>query len=420
MLRAAAILILTTTVFGANPGHGAEGSPATSANRTTKLSDLFGDEVVARGKGVEVKRSHLEEAFTAYKANLAARGQQIPDSQRTGQEAQLLQRLVVTQILTNRVTDADRTVAKGLADKFTAESKKNAPSEEAFYRQLKAMGLSPEQFDRRVTEQALAEAVIQREITANIKIDEPRIREFYNTGTDLLVTLLQTDLEKLVKDPAAAPSLVAQVKERMEEVRKANLARLEQPEKVRVCHVFFATFDRKTEAPLPDAQKKLKRQQMDRIRQRAVGGEDFAKLAQEFSEDRALKQTGGEYTFGRDDPFAPEFKAAAFSLEPGKISDVVATPNGLHVIKLLEKIPPKKVEFEKVSGDLKEFLTQQEVQRAMPDFFARLIKESSVEILDPKYKEILGTGSEPKKAALGIDSASKTKTAFVEVRKPKD
>ena len=385
MLRLPVVLVLAAVIV-TNVARGAEGAATAPASRTPKLSDLFGDEVVARGQNVEVKRSQLEEAFTAFKANLAARGQQLPESKRTAQESQLLQRLIVTQILTNRVTEADRKVAKELGEKFLAESKKNAQSEDAFNRQLKAMGLTPEQFHRRVIEQSFAEAVIQREVTSKITVTEAQMRDFYTTGTDLLVRLLQADLEKMVKDPAAPPALVAQVKQRIDDVRKANLARLEQAERVRVSHIFLATLDRKTEEHLPEAQKKRKRQDMERLRKRALDGEDFAKLVKEFSEDRGVQQTKGEYTFTRDDQFAPEFKAAAFSLEVGKISDVVATGIGFHVIKLLEKIPAKKAEFDKVSADLKEFLTQQEVQRAMPDYFAQLTKEAKVEVLDPKFK----------------------------------
>jgi parvulin-like peptidyl-prolyl isomerase len=393
MFRHVTALLLSGSLITAT-ARAAE-TPA-APSRAPKLSDLFGDEVLARGQGVEVKRSHLEEAFIAFKANLASRGQPVPEGQRTAQEAQLLQRLVVTQILTNRITAEDRPVAKGLAEKFLAESRKSAVSEDAFNRQLKAMGLTPEQFDRRVVEQSLAEAVIQREVASGINVTDAQIREFYSTGSDLLARLMQADLEKMVKDPAAAPALIAQAKQRIDDVRKANLARLEQPERVRVSHVFVTTIDRNTEEPLPEEQRKFKRQQMEKIRQRALGGEDFAKLVQEFSEDRGLKQTKGEYTFSRDDTFAPEFKSAAFSLSPGQISDVVATTIGLHVIKLLDKIPVKKAEFEKVSGDLKEFLKQQELQRAMPDYFARLMKEAGVEVLDAKYKGLLRAGAEAK------------------------
>jgi parvulin-like peptidyl-prolyl isomerase len=390
MIRNLIVLSLSGALL-AGAVNGAEAPPVTT--RTPKLSDLFGDEVLARGKGVEVKRSQLEEAFVAFKANLASSGRPIPEAQRTAQEVQLLQRLIVTQILTNRVTEADRPVAQGMETKFMAEARKNAVSEDAFNRNLKAMGLTPEQFNRRVVEQAISEAVIQREVTSTLTITDAQIREFYSTGSDLLVRLMQADLEKMVKDPAAAPASIAQLKQRIDDIRKANLARLEQPERVRISHIYLATVDRKTEEPLPEEQRKYRRQQLEKIRQRALAGEDFAKLVQEFSEDRGLKQTKGEYSFSREDSFSPEFKSAAFSLSPGQISDVVTTPIGLHIVKLLERTPAKKVEFEKVSGDLKDFLTQQELQRLMPDYFARLIKEAGVEILDPKYKEVAAAES---------------------------
>ena len=416
MLRLTAALFLAAA-FASTAVNAAENPPA-PPSRAPKLSDLFGDDVIARGKNVEVKRSQLEEAFAAFKANLASRNQQMREDQRLPQETQLLQRLIVTQALTNLVTDADRKVARDLAEKFIVDSKKNATSEEAFNRQLKAMGLTPEQFNQRVVEQSLVEAIIQREITSTVKITDAQIQEFYTTGTDLLVRLLQTDLEKMSKDPAAPPVLIAQVKERIAEVKKANLTRLEQPERVKVSHIFMSTIDRQTEEPLPEEQRKFKRLQMDKIRKRALDGEDFAKLIQESSEDRSLKQTKGEYTFSREDGFAAEFEAAAFSLLPGKVSDVVSTAIGLHIIKLLEKLPAKKIELEKVSQDLKDLLSQQEVQRAMPEYFARATQGANVEILDPKYKAALGSGPEPKKMPLEPAPGSNVKSEFVPVKKP--
>lgn len=367
-------VLLSAVIAGAAPA------------RAPKLSDLFGDEVVARGKGVEIRRSQVEESYVAFRANMASRGERIPEERRALQEAQLLQRLVVTQVLTNRVTAADRKKAAELAAKFMAESKGQAPSEEAFYRQLKAMGLSAEQFQRRVDEQSLAEAVVQRELGSTIQIPEAHVKDFYQNGTDGLVRFLETELARAVKDPSVAPGLIAQGKQRIDDLRKSNLARLEQPEKVRVIHIFMATQDRKTEEPLPEDERKFKRQRIEKLRQRALQGEDFSKLVLDSSEDRGLKETKGEYTFSRNEPFAPEFKAAAFSLQPGKISDVVTSSLGYHVIKLLEKIPARKVEFEKVAKDLKEFLTQQEIQRAMPEYFAKLSREAGVEILDEKLQ----------------------------------
>ena len=100
----------------------------------------------------------------------------------------------------------------------------------------------------------MVEAIIQREITSTVKITDAQVQEFYTTGTDLIVRLLQADLDKMLKDPAAPPALIGKVKDRIAEVKKANLARLEQPERVKVSHIFMSTIDRQTEEPIPEEQ----------------------------------------------------------------------------------------------------------------------------------------------------------------------
>jgi foldase protein PrsA len=351
----------------------------------SRFASLFDDPVIARGQGVQVKQSELEEAFISFKANLAARGQSVPEDQRLFREAQLLERLIVTQILTKRATEADKTSAKEAAGKFTAETKKSQ-SEEAFQRSLKSLGITLEQFEQRVYDQAVAEAVVGRELKTKITITDAQVESFYQTGSDILVQLLQQELERIAKNPKASIEQLTAVKRQIDETRKGNLARLEQPEKVRVSHVLLSTRDRNTERELPEEQQRAKRIQMDRVLTRAKAGEDFAKLVNDYSEDRNVKETKGEYTLSRDDRFVPEFKAAAFSLEPGKISDVVTTVYGYHILKMHERIPPRKVELAKAAPDIRDHLLQQELQRRMPDYFTALKKEAGVEILDAKYR----------------------------------
>jgi parvulin-like peptidyl-prolyl isomerase len=368
--------------------------PSTLAS---KLAELFDDPVIARGKGIEIKRSQLEEAFTAYKANLAARGQSLPEDLRSLREAQMLDRLIVTQLLTNRATSADHAKAKEIADKSMTDYKKTAFNEESFSRQLVALGLTPAQFELRVMEQALSQAVLERELKSKITLPETVVREFHQMGTDLEVELLQAELERQAKNPESKASDLAEIKSRIDEVRKANLARMEQPERVRVIHLLLATRNRDTDQEFPEGVKRSKREQIEKLWQRAKGGEDFAKMVQEFSEDRGVKETKGEYTLSRNDPFVPEFKAAAFSLSPGQFSDVVTTMFGYHIIKCLERIPAKKADFESISGELRDFLTEQQLQKEMPDYFAKLKAESAVEVLEPKYKIAQPKDTDPRK-----------------------
>jgi parvulin-like peptidyl-prolyl isomerase len=87
--------------------------------------------------------------------------------------------------------------------------------------------------------------------------------------------------------------------------------------------------------PEMDTDKQL-RTQAEEILKRARGGEDFAKLAQEFSSDGSKDQGGDLGWFGRG-RMVPEFEKAAYALKPGEISNVIETRYGFHIIKLEER-----------------------------------------------------------------------------------
>lgn len=93
----------------------------------------------------------------------------------------------------------------------------------------------------------------------------------------------------------------------------------------------------------PEYDTKEKKTKAEQILSRAKAGEDFAKLANEFSEDPGNKnpkgeEQGGLYKDVTKGKMMPAFEQAALALEPGQIApDLVETPYGFHIIKLERK-----------------------------------------------------------------------------------
>lgn len=73
------------------------------------------------------------------------------------------------------------------------------------------------------------------------------------------------------------------------------------------------------------------------IRERIMNGEKFSTLARIYSEDPGSARKGGELGLASKSIFWPEFSDAAMSLKPGVISQIVETPDGFHIIEVLEK-----------------------------------------------------------------------------------
>ena len=76
---------------------------------------------------------------------------------------------------------------------------------------------------------------------------------------------------------------------------------------------------------------------LNALRNRALKGEDFATLANLYSEDPGSMHKGGDLGFVGRGEFLPEFEAAAFSLKPNEISPVIKTDKGYHIIQMIER-----------------------------------------------------------------------------------
>jgi len=168
---------------------------------------------------------------------------------------------------------------------------KRERGEEEFQRQLKAEGLTERELRskfRRIIRNYLMKQKMVAKLARTVSVSPGEIEEFYRTHADSFPP---------------------------------------QPERVSLSHILIKFSSGQS------TMAKARRRAEDVLRM-LNSGEDFRKLAREYSDDPATKDSGGYLgTFERGS-LVPEIERVAFSLEPGQISDVIETNLGFHIIRV--------------------------------------------------------------------------------------
>jgi len=332
----------------------APASTTTNAKPADTMAALFGDPVIAKGKGFEIKRSELDEVMMGVKSAAVGRGQNLTPMQLTRIEGQLLDRLIQNQLLLQKATDADKSNGVQKASLQMKMLLERFGSQEALERQMKAAGMTIAELRSRITQENTAQAVKTREL--NINVTDAEVKQFYEDTN--------------------------------------HLADFEQPEMIHVRHILLMTMDPVTRTPLSADQQKSKQKQMDGLLKSIRGGADFAALAKQYSEDPGSKDKGGEMPPFPRGQMVPEFEATAFSLTNNQVSDVITTAYGYHIIKLLDKTPAKRLVLTDkvpmsdvtIASRIKDFLTLRDTEKLAPAYLEKLQKAADVQIPDADLK----------------------------------
>jgi peptidyl-prolyl cis-trans isomerase C len=155
-----------------------------------------------------------------------------------------------------------------------------------------------------------------------------------------------------------------------EDVQRYYQEHQSELDEVHARHILISTEDGAVEE---------KQQKAQEILTRIRGGEDFTKLAAEFSDDQASKVQGGDLGFVSKGSLVPEFEKAMYALKPGEVSDLVKTEFGFHIIKVEERKPTASPETdEKARQQITEWMKQERMQNRVKE----IVASSDIEVAD--------------------------------------
>ncbi len=153
----------------------------------------------------------------------------------------------------------------------------------------------------------------------------------------------------------------------------------QEPRAVRARHILIEVPQGATPEQEKEALKKAQR-----LRERILKGEDFAKLAQKYSADPGTKEKGGELGFFTQGQMVKEFEEAAFRLKPGEISEPVRTPFGYHLIQVEEVKEAKQRSFAEVKDRVREDLIQAKEEAALNKALKELAQKYGAKIYEDR------------------------------------
>ncbi len=250
-------------------------------------------------------------------------------------------KLLLQEAKRYKITVSDEEVDKALQRILS----RNHTTSQQFHKQLAAMGLNEQQYREDLKDQILSSKLVNVAVRSKVIIPEEKIIDYYDMhyteqvgdgGYYILQIGISWDGDK---DGAA-------LKKAKEAARKKAL----------------------------------------RVRSLAVAGQDFKKLAHEYS-DLPSAVDGGDIGVFQAEEMAESMRKAVTALKPGEISPIVETPSGYQIFKLLSSQEGQiitKVPYEDVKDEIREILYRQEMQKLYKNWMKELRAQSYIRVFQGK------------------------------------
>jgi peptidyl-prolyl cis-trans isomerase D len=229
-----------------------------------------------------------------------------------------------------------------------------------------------EEFRRRNENASIRYVLFPVERTlAQVQVTPAEVEQYYRANTARYTHPEQRNINYLLADMARIRSQITIPETELRARYEAAKETYRQPEQVKAQHILVSV-----DASATPEQDAAARAKAEEALAKARAGADFAQLVTQYSDEPGAAERAGDLGFFGRGQMVPEFEKAAFSMQPGEVSDLVKTSFGYHVIKVndrrAESIRPFEEMRAEIEGRLAEDRAKEQAREAINSARARL------------------------------------------------
>lgn len=294
-------------------------------------SEATDSTVVARVNGVAITKADLDVQTNRLLPRIFFHSDVSPEKRKKA-EKKALENLIEEELFYQEAKRQGIKAERSEIKERLEAIKKRYPSKRAFNEAMDKYKLTIPMLEERIRKEILVERLLRKEVSVNLS--DKDVADYYNQ----------------------------------------NREKFKMPESVKVRYIWV-----KIDPTMPDASKKAEDKAKEAY-QKLKAGEDFAKIAWNYSSDMS-RVKGGDVGYIHKGRFADEVERVAFSLKVGQMSNIIKTETGYHIIRIEDKRPPRQIPFGEIREKLKEELTQSQQSSKKDALLKRLRSNAMVEYL---------------------------------------
>ncbi len=196
----------------------------------------------------------------------------------------------------------------------------------------------------------------------SVVVENGEIEKYYNENSQRYRIPEQVSIDYLELNIADIQQAIEVSDDELRSRYESQKLNYRTPEERRARHILITLDDDADEQAVKAAEDKL-----NAIRERVAGGESFADLAREFSQDPGSAKDGGDLGFFGLDVMDETFEKTAFALQKGEVSVPVRSAFGMHLIKLEDIRGGETKSFDEVSEQLRQEIRREQAEQRFFD-----------------------------------------------------